>query len=211
MNVLLVDDHTMLRTSLAHHLSSLTGHTFLEAANGQEALDMVKARHIDLVILDILMPVMNGRETYLELRKRNADIKVIVLTYMTGHANILFFIYHKANGFLRKSDDPERMVEAIRIVLEGGTYYSVEIMDAVNGKLCQIESEANKMNMTARETQLIRSLLQGKGSKTIAHETGLSKNTINTYRERLLDKTETQNAVELIAFAAKNGLLNLDE
>jgi DNA-binding NarL/FixJ family response regulator len=207
--VLFVDDHRLLRQALALLLADQAGINTLEASDGVEALEVLRKNHVDVMILDVEMPIMNGRETFIQAKKKFPNLKVIVFTYITGVENLLFFIYHGVNGFVSKSDNEDFMKEGILSVLRGELYFPKNIMIEIDSRLKTIPEATRKMKLSARELQLISNLKEGKTSKEISLETGLSSKTIDTYRERLLNKTQTENTVALVSFAVKNGLIRL--
>jgi len=207
--VLFVDDHRLLRHSLAILLADRTCIKTLEASNGEEALEILKQNHVDVMILDVEMPIMNGRDAFIQAKKKFPELKVIVFTYITGTENLLFFIYHGVNGFVSKSDNEDFMKEAILSVLRGELYFPKNIMIEINSRLKTISEAIKKMKLSARELKLINDLKEGKTSKEISLITGLSTKTVDTYRERLLNKTQTDNTVALVSFAVKNGLIRL--
>jgi DNA-binding NarL/FixJ family response regulator len=207
--VLFVDDHRLLRHALAEHIAKQAGIQTLEASNGMEALEIIKKNRVDVMILDVEMPVMNGRDAFIEAKKVSPALKVIVYTYLTGVENLLFFIFHGVDGFISKADEESFMNEAILCVIGGEKYFPKNVLMHIKSRLRSIPEATKKMKLSARELQLIHDLKEGKTSKEISLETGLSTKTVDTYRERLLNKTQTENTVALVSFAVKNGLIRL--
>jgi DNA-binding NarL/FixJ family response regulator len=207
--ILFVDDHKKLRHGLAQLLAMDLDIVALEADNGMEALTALRANPVDLMLLDVEMPVMNGRDTYVEAKKLFPDLRVVVYTYVPGVENLLFFIHHGVNGFMFKGLDDDYLTEAIQHVLQGEYFFPQHILKEVQPRLKALEAAVKKMRLTNRELQLIRDLSAGKTTKEISEKGGLSAKTINTYRERLLSKVDVDNTVALVQFAARNGLIKL--
>ena len=206
MKILIAEDHVMMRVALVQHLRRLTGHEFVEAGNGLEALNYAKSNSIDLAILDVNMPIMDGRKAFAEVKKINPQLKTIILTCLTGEENLMYFIHHKADGFISKFADIHELVKAIEVVLGGKSYFQKETVDPVRNKIQFIESGIKKLNLTSRESELLRNLQMGLSNKEISDQTGLSLRTIESYRDKLFEKTGTRNSAELISFAIKNGI-----
>lgn len=208
MTFLIADDHALVRRALARQLAELTGFQAEEAGNGFEAIEIVKSKPIDLVILDVQMPLMDGRTAFLELRKINPELKIIILTFLTGIENLLFFIHHRANGFLAKDDELSVMLNAIEAVMLGNKFYNEAALRAMKITMPNIPQTIARLHLTPREMDLLKGLQKGLSNKEMADKLNLSARTIEAYRDKLFEKTGTHNSAELIMFALQNGILN---
>lgn len=211
MRIALVDDHQLFRKGMAALLEKMEDVTLvLEASNGREFLDALEQTPVDLVLLDLKMPVLDGRNTLMELQRLHPDVKVVFLTMDTGEETVLQCMEDGAHGFLPKDAHPDEVRLAIRTVQEKGLYVNVETTQIMMRGLSQWKqgSRDSGLQLNEREMLVLQGICQQKTTAQMAEELFLSPRTVEGYRRDLLEKTETKNSVGLVLFAAQNGWLN---
>lgn len=206
LSILLVDDQQLFREGLAlilkqHYPESTLSH----AGSGPEALEMLKTKRFDLILLDIGMPEMNGMEVVGHLTKDYPDLAILVVTQYNGEAMIKHLLRLGVHGFIFKSSASEEIKDAIKTVMEGRQYIPVHLEASFLRKMALSDAPAV---LKKREAEILLLLKMGRSSKEIAERLNLKENTINSYREEMLQKTKTKNVAELIAYAYENGMLS---
>ena len=205
-SILLVDDQQLFREGLALILKQhYPAVTITQAGSGPEALEILKTNRIDLVLLDIGMPEMNGMEVVPHLTKEYPDLVILVVTQYNGEAMIKHLLRLGIHGFIFKSSASEEIKEAIRTVMEGRQYIPVNLQPSFLKKMALSDAPGV---LKKREAEILLLLKMGSSSKEIAERLNLKENTINSYREEMLQKTKTKNVAELIAYAYENGMLS---
>lgn len=206
LSILLVDDQQLFREGLAlilkQHYPEVT---ITQAGSGPEAFEILKSNRIDLVLLDIGMPEMNGMEVVPLLTKEYPDLVILVVTQYNGEAMIKHLLRMGIHGFIFKSSASEEIREAIKTVMEGRQYIPLNLQPSFLKKMALTDTPAV---LKKREAEILLLLKMGRSSKEIAERLNLKENTINSYREEMLQKTKTKNVAELIAYAYENGMLS---
>ena len=205
MTILLVDDHTLFRSSLIVALKSqaFNDAVFLEAPTGKEALDIFKKQWIDLVLMDVQMPRMNGYETARAMLEERQNAKIIVLSMVDTVEAAKHFFEIGAQCYITKDSPLPKLCEAIRTVCDGGQFFAHEIKETRSSNKVKNISE---LRFSPQELKLIKHLAKGKSSEAIAQEMGLSRRTVEFYKQRAMEKACVQTSTELIAFTFRNGL-----
>lgn len=201
-NVLVVEDHTLFRAAFCKFLESIFDPppTCDQAIHGYDALDKLKSKSYDVMFLDVNMPLLNGVGLFRILDSEHLTVPTIVVSQYLDWSLISFFLQHKSCGYLSKSASPSQIVEAVAAVLEGNQYLQSDVDFPYKGSYPK-----PALSFTAREFALLREISQGHSSKEIASNMGLTQRTIETYRERLLQKTGAKNSAELLAYAFRIG------
>lgn len=206
LSILLVDDQQLFREGLAlilkQHYPEVT---ITQAGSGPEAFEILKTNRIDLVLLDIGMPEMNGMEVVPLLTKEYPDLVILVVTQYNGEAMIKHLLRMGIHGFIFKSSASEEIRQAIKTVMEGRQYIPLNLQPSFLKKMALTDTPAV---LKKREAEILLLLKMGRSSKEIAERLNLKENTINSYREEMLQKTKTKNVAELIAYAYENGMLS---
>ena len=194
IKIIIVDDHKTFRQGLASILSDEKIETIAEAQNGQELLTMLEVEGLcpDVIMLDLQMPGMDGKETLTRLRKKYPAFKVIILSQHQDNSITNQLRLLGANSFISKNTDSKLIAETIRNVYFINTYNNIP--------------KKVKTTFTKVEIELIPYIMSGKTIKETAELTGRSVKTIEGYRNRLFAKTKTSSAVTFAAFCAKEGL-----
>jgi DNA-binding NarL/FixJ family response regulator len=171
-------------------------------------LDKVQSEDFDVVLLDITMPNTNWLEVLKELKSRKPRLPVLMLSMHRGEDYVTRAFRSGASGYLTKESIMDEIVQAVEKVSRGGKYISPSIADVLVS-LFDTEGELPPHKLLSdREYEVMTLLVRGKKTREIANELFLSPNTINTYRARILEKTNTKNIAELVRYAIKNNLLD---
>ncbi len=202
---LIIDDHTLMVSAIVQLLKCDFQHAaYHTAANGKEALEILKVTPVDMIFLDVSMPEMNGYETFPILKSTYPSTPVILLTMLHDESVVHHFIQLGITAIMLKSCE-EGLATAVRTVWESGGYFSDEIAEIIKKNLLHVPG---KIPNGASHLNLLRYISKGKTSKEMAGLLSLSENTVNSYRQDLLKSTHTKNTDELIAFGYRTGLLH---
>lgn len=181
----------------------------LECVNGEELLQGLKETAVDIVLLDLEMPVMDGVETMHRLREEHPDVKVIVLSSHEGENVIKHLMELGANGFMQKNAEPDEIDTAIRSVADTGYYFSDKVSNAmlhglVKGKKVKPTFE-DIDPLSERELEVLRGICQERTTAEIAGKLFVSPRTVEFHRNNLLLKTGARNSAGLVVYAMANG------
>lgn len=180
------------------------------AGNGKEMVDQLVKNKVDLVLMDINMPMMNGIEATSIIRKRNPEIKIVMLTVFDDGESIFNAILAGANGYLLKDSKPSRLIAAIEEAMEGGAPMSPDIatkaLQLIRGNRTE-PHEKNDFNLTKRELEILEQLATGDTYQEIADKLFISAKTVRKHIENIYGKLQAHNKVEAIDTARKHGLL----
>jgi len=213
-NIVLVDDHVLLRNGLASLVKNLGHEVLFEADNGKDFTDKLKSKALpDVVLLDINMPEMDGFETAHWLKQNHPDIRVLALSMYDNENSIIRMLKCGAKGYILKDSEPAELRAAIDALMSKGFYYS----DLVSGKLIhainKIDDEGselkNLIQLNERETDFLKYACTEMTYKEIADKMFVSPRTIDGYRDGLFEKLHIKTRVGLVMYAIKNGLVNV--
>ncbi len=211
--VLVCDDHLIVRQGIRMLLADAPDIALAaEAASGPEALAVVRAGGIDVVLLDIAMPQRDGLDILRQLKAEAPKLPVLMLSTYPDRQYAVRSLKLGAAGYLNKSLDAEQMVEAIRRVARGGLFITPSVAELLAGALALPGAAAAEEQpldglLSHREYQVFRLLAAGRSVGEIAEQLVLAPNTVSTYRARILEKTGVRNDVELALLAVRQALL----
>jgi DNA-binding NarL/FixJ family response regulator len=210
MRILIVDDHPVLRKAFARmlELEVVPKPVFVQCGNGKEALTELQKSTFDIVFLDVSMPVMDGYDACKIIRREYPQIAVIMLTQFDKESLFLHFFNLGVHSILTKDIDLSEVLTAIEKIRNGEKYFPVKIEAAIQKERDRNKSDGQSFDLTAQEKRIIQLLKDGQTSKEIAQVLNLTLNTVNTYRDRILEKTKTKNVAELVAFGFQIGILS---
>lgn len=210
IKTIIADDHSLMRDGLRALLQA-TGEFDVIAMleNGEDLIQKAQQLNPELVILDITMPQRTGIDAAIELRRRSADVKIVVLTFHDEPQYIHAALEAGVNAYVLKDDRKDDLFKAIESVLEGKTYLSPTIAGkVVNGYLTRTRQHNTWEVLSNRERQVIKLVAEGLRTKDIASSLSLSPKTIEKHRTNLMKKLDLHNVSEVTAYAIQNGLVD---
>lgn len=210
IKIAILDDHQIVIDGLKLLLnSSPEMNVILTAINGFELLETLRQKNTkpDILLLDLMMPVIGGYEFSLMIKKEFPSVKIIILS-MNNDGLTVYNLIENADikGFLPKSVDRKELISAIEKVNAGNQHFSVEIIDELE-KYASFTKEKEALRLTSRELEVISLIAKGYTTKQIASELFLSEKTIETHRKNILRKTDTYNVGSLLEKVNRMGLL----
>lgn len=206
--IILVDDHTLFRKGLRTLLCGLKEfHVVGEASNGKEFLDLLDSVHADIVLLDIEMPVMNGIDAATLALEKCPDLKIIALSMYGEEEYYSSMVKAGVKGFLLKNTSIREVRNALEQVMEGGNYFSHEVLMNALGTLEQPIKAEIKAELTEREIEILILICQGLSNQEIAEHLFLSRRTVDKHREHILSKTQCRNTANLVMYAIRHRLV----
>ncbi len=208
IRIAIVDDHAIVRAGLRQFFADQPDFAVVaEAANGREALDIVRAGEIDVMVLDISMPEQNGVDTLAAIKLRAAELPVLILSGFPEAHYATTLLRQGASGYLNKDCEPEEIVKAIRTVFRGRKYISAGLAERLAEGLVAGGDKPLHEQLSERELQVFLRLAQGQTIGHLADNLSLSVKTVSTYRSRVMDKMGLETNSDLTYYALKNGLI----
>ena len=208
-NLLIVEDHELTRFGLKTTFedSDFIG-TMYEASSAEEALDIFNNNQIDLVIMDLGLPNMNGIEATQEIRKQNPDVKVIILTSHNDEKEVLNSLKAGANAYCSKEINLQRLVEVVKSVADGAAWFDPSIAHIVlrataNSNVTETNTNYKDYELTAREAQILKLMTEGHSNMEIAQILVISVNTTKAHVASILQKLEVDDRLQAALKALK--------
>lgn len=211
IEILIADDHEIFRFGLRRFLAaeadvSVTG----EASDGQEAVRMAHRLVPDVILMDIVMPVMNGIQATGVVKSEMPDIEVIGLSMTHDKELITQLMKAGARGYLAKDVSGTEVIQAIKTVYRGEIFFSQKVVPYQQAVMeqarIQLAQEKTKLNLSGKEIKVLKYICKEYSTKEIAGKMGLSRKTIDWYRKQLMEKTGSKSSAGLIVFAIQNNL-----
>lgn len=207
IRLLLVDDHAVVRQGLKMFLKSEPDFVVIgEAANGLQAIEMVRELKPDVVLMDLLMPAMGGVEATGIIRREMPDTEVIALTSVLEDASVVGAIKAGAIGYLLKDTDGPELLRAIRAASEGQVQLSPK---AAARLMREVRAPESPEKLTERETEVLRLVARGMANKEIARELSIGDKTVKTHVSNIFSKLGVVSRTQAALYAASIGLVTL--
>lgn len=209
IRVLVVDDHAIVRRGVRALLATESDIRVVgEAQNGQEAIDLTDRTAPDVILMDLVMPVMDGLQAIRQILSRWPQVRILVLTSFTGVDKIMPAIKAGALGYLLKDSGPEELVRAIREVFAGNAALHPAIARQLLGQVGELQEQDL---LTDREREVLRLIALGRCNQEIAAELVVSEATIRSYVSHIVAKLGLADRTQAALYALRTGLASLDE
>ena len=209
LRILIVDDHPIVRQGLKQTLADAAEiGEISEAATPHDALDFVRQREWDAVILDIGLPGRGGLEVLKDIKQAAPRLPVLILSMHAEEQYAVRAIRAGAAGYLTKEAAPEKLVDAVRRVASGGRYISPDLAERLATELAADATRPFHALLSDREFDVLRLIASGQTVGEIAGRLSLSVKTVSTYRARILEKMRLKNNAELMQYALSNHLFD---
>lgn len=211
LKVVIVDDHKMFREGLkkmfqTEGFAKVIG----EAANGKECLDLLDKEMPDVVMMDISMPVMDGIEATKQAVAKYPEVKILTLSSFGDEHYYYTMIEAGVKGFVLKSSGITELMQAVREVAEGGSWFSNELLRKVISSIGKSAvKEKATIDLSDREAQVLRLVCNGLTNEQIAADLNVTADTVKYHRSNILSKTGAPNTAALVMFAIKNKLIEV--
>ncbi len=208
IRIAIVDDHAIVRTGLRQFLSEEIGLTVVaEASNGREAIDIVRAGGVDVMLVDLSMPDQSGVEVLAAIKARAPDLPVLILSGFPEQHYATTMLRQGAAGYLNKDCEPEEIAKAIRTVFRGRKYITSGVAELLADGLADGGDKLSHELLSERELQVFLRLAKGEAIGAMAVSMSLSVKTVSTYRTRVMEKMRLESNSDLTYYALKNGLI----
>jgi len=209
LRVLLADDHALVRAGMRSLLRDIEGVEVVgEAADGGQALALAERERPDVVLLDIAMKGMNGLEAAARFRELHPGIKVIILSMHASEEYVLQALRAGAAAYLIKDSATAELELALRSVMRGETYLSPAISrQVVEGYVQRVGAGAGENPLTPRQREVLKRIAEGRSTKEIAFDLGLSVKTVETHRAQIMERLGIRDVAGLVRYAMRTGLV----
>jgi len=205
--VMIADDHQIVRQGLRALLEKAGHIVVAEAANGREAVELAGTQPIDIAVLDLIMPVLNGVDCTRELVRVAPGLRTILLTMHADRPYVVEALQAGAKGYVLKTQAAEDLVRAIDEVSRGSVYISpavaVSLVDAMLDR-----DDATGKELTSRERQILQLIAESRSTKEIARLLNISYKTAESHRSRLMKKLDIHETAGLVRYALRRGLIH---
>jgi DNA-binding NarL/FixJ family response regulator len=204
IRVVLADDHDLVRSGIKALLSMLENvDVIAEARNGEELVTLVEDLKPDVVMTDISMPGMDGITAISQIHAKHPQVRLLVLSMYDTVDFVKRAVANGACGYLMKDAPPFELEQALRSVMATGSYFS----PAIAQRLLQPSEPTVDDELTHRQVEILKLIAQGKASKEIAYELGLSPKTVDVHRARIMERLRLNDIASLTLYAVRKGLI----
>jgi len=209
IRLLVADDHAVVRQGIRQILADTPDFEIVrEATDGIQVLEKLRECKVDVVVLDLSMPVMSGLEVIKQVRKEFPSVAILVLSFHSEEQYAVRVMKAGASGYLTKGSDPEELITALRSVARGRKYVTGTLAERLAE---EIESGSDKLpheTLSDREYEVLCLIASGLSIQEIAEKLILSVKTVSTYRTRLVHKMKMHGTAELTRYAMMHGLVD---
>lgn len=215
INVVIADDHAIVREGIKIVLQSAGQgiQVIAEAENGREVLDLTEKDPVDIFILDIAMPQLNGIETTRRLVKKRPDSRVIILSMYDDRTSVEKALKAGAMGYLIKESAIEEVVQAVQEVYRGRSFLNSKIsqyvLERFSGSQKDYVRTTDIVGLTNKEREVLQLLAEGLSSKEIALRLKMSFHTVNVHRSNIMQKLGSHKLADLVRYAIKEGITHI--
>lgn len=211
INVMLVDDHRLIREGITQLLEFCKEFEIVcEASNGEECLSLLEKHKVDIILLDINMPVLNGIDTLREIRKRGYDVKVLMLTVHDEVEYLEKAIDIGLEGYILKDSGLEELKRAIHSILEGDIFIEPKLSLELNNHSIKKNVDKEKIDtLTKREMEVLKLVAKGEFNKDIALTLDISERTVKNHIFNIFKKLGVSDRTQAAVFAIRNDLISI--
>ena len=210
IKIAIIDDHEIFRSGLIGHLSIYKDlDIVIDAENGHEFLNALENHKVDVILLDISLPDIDGIEIAKIIREKNKNIKILMLTGHYDSSYVSNCLDAKVDGYLIKTSKASEIYYAITTVLNNESYFpelvkNIIATDVIRKHQIEFKADSNSPTFSGIELKVLKLIRDGKTSESIGKELNKSKTTIDEYRSKMMKKTSTQNSTELMYYCIAN-------
>lgn len=208
-NILIVEDHELTRFGLKTTFEGVDYvDNLFEADSAEQALEIFNNNKIDIVIMDLGLPVMNGIDATKRIRSSNKDVKIIILTSHNDEKEVLNSLKAGANAYCSKEITPQRLIQVVQSVADGAAWFDPSIAHivlkaTVNSPVIDTENNSKSYDLTSRETQILKLMTEGYSNMEIAQILVISINTTKAHVANILQKLEVDDRLQAALKALK--------
>lgn len=214
LKLLLADDHAVLRESLRHILSEEEGIEIVaEVENGREAVRIALETDVDIILMDINMPELNGIDAAKQILREKPAVKIIILSMYSDNPYVDGALKIGVAGYILKNSAISEVVTAIRAAARGRLYLSPEITGILVEDYIHYSTSEETIHsspLSLREREVLQLISEGKSTKTIAESLSISEKTVEVHRRNIMDKLNLHSIAELTKYAIRQGITSLD-
>ena len=208
IRILIADDHHVVRRGLVFFLRTQKEIEIVgEAKNGEEAVRLAKELKPDIILMDLVMPVLNGIEATKQIKQVDQDVKILMLTSFSDHDHVIPAIEAGASGYQLKDIEPDELVESIRKLYGGENTLHPKATNHLLTRISRKDQPQQKIELlTKREKEVLSEIAKGKSNKEIASSLFITEKTVKTHVSNVFSKLEVADRTQAALFAVKYGL-----
>ncbi len=211
--IVLADDHKIVIDGIKALLEDDERFRIIaEASNGKELVDLVGIAEVDIAIVDIDMPVLNGIEATRIIKKDHPRVKTVILTMHQEKSLIKKFIEMGVDAYLLKNSSREALIDCLEKIISGQKYFDTDVTLSLLGKTGGANSKfgnsPDKIELTSREIEIMKLIAEGMSNKEIGKQLHISDRTVDTHRTNIMRKLEVKNVAGIIRYAMKSGYVD---
>jgi len=213
--ILIVDDHKLFREGLSFVISQMDSCEVAgEASNGREFLELLDKLEVDIVLMDISMPGIDGIEATTKALEKYPGLKIIALTMFCDEEYYYKMIQAGVSGYILKESGKDELANAINTVISGENYFSQKLLRNIiinlnKAKTFRATTHKQEIKLTPRESEILKLICQGLSNAEISEKISLSLRTVEGHKSNLISKTGVRNSVSLVMYALKNNLVDI--
>lgn len=210
-NILIVEDHTLTRFAIKTILEDVDfTEKVYEAQNAKEAYTIVANKKIDLILMDLGLPNINGIDATKEIKTKYPQIKVVILTSHSSEEDVIQSLRAGANSYCCKEIEPQMLINVVKTTLDGASWFDSKVSDIVlNATLTSNEpqTDVSDLDLTSRELQILKLMAKGLNNTQISQEFNLSVNTVKSHVGNILQKLNVDDRVQAVIVAIKQKIV----